>query len=352
MARGSGLFQEKEERENPWKGLARDALIAGAIVAIVLGALYAYAGVWPPLVVVESSSMQHSDQDSSLGVIDTGDMVFQQAAPTTDSIVTYVRGRATGYATYGDFGDVIIFRRGGSSTPVIHRAILYVILHVVTENGTTRQTADVPEITSLSSSEWYAWNRSGGVPTPTRSPMALAFLAIQHMGVNRAINLTFNFDNFPKDDGRAGYVTMGDNNLRIQCNVVPDPCRERGYDPSWIPRIEDVQGRARGEIPWLGLLKLTLQPTESCCPRGWGSTGLDGAPKNSWDSLLLTLIGLVLLPFVLEYAGRGWKKFVSPHMPKINWPWKKKESRIRLSDPTDAEGNPSTWDEPIDDEVL
>jgi signal peptidase I len=344
MARGSGLFQEKEEKKNPWKGLARDVLIAGAIVAIVLASLYAYAGVWPPLVVVESSSMQHSSTESSLGVIDTGDMVFQQAAPTTDSIVTYVRGRAAGYATYGDFGDVIIFRHDGSSTPVIHRAIMYVTLHVVVENGTARQTADVPEIASLPNSEWFAENRTGGAPRPTRNPMSLTSLSILNMGFRREINLTFNFDTLQKDNGRTGYVTMGDHNLN--CPGMPDNCSS-GYDISWkIPRIQDVQGRARGELPWLGLLKLTLQPTSSCCAQ-WGDSE---APKNSWDDLLLTLIGLAALPFVLEYAGRGWTKFVSPHMPKINWPWKK--GTIRVRDPTDAEGNPGTWDEPLDDDEV
>src|SRR2546425_1099668 len=74
--------EDDEEDENFWKGLGRDLLVAAIIVVVFLAAIYAYAGVWPPLVVVESASMQHSGQDSFLGVIDTGDMVFQQAAPT------------------------------------------------------------------------------------------------------------------------------------------------------------------------------------------------------------------------------------------------------------------------------
>src|SRR5207253_8522963 len=95
--------RDRDEDDRPtsfWKGLARDALVAGLIVAVFLGALYLYAGVCPPLVVVESSSMQHGNEASSLGVIDTGDMVFQQAASTRDSVITYVEGRANGYSTY------------------------------------------------------------------------------------------------------------------------------------------------------------------------------------------------------------------------------------------------------------
>src|SRR5713226_1852201 len=144
--------EDDEEDENFWKGLGRDLLVAAIIVVVFLAAIYLYAGVWPPLVVVESSSMQHADRESFLGVIYTGDMVFQQAAPTRSSVVTYLEGRATGYATYGDYGDVIIFRRTGNPTPVIHRAIMYITLHP--PNGTADPTADVPGLLGISN--WTA----------------------------------------------------------------------------------------------------------------------------------------------------------------------------------------------------
>src|SRR5437899_6137132 len=134
--------EEDEEGENFWKGLGRDLQVAAIIVVVFLAAIYAYAGVWPPLVVVESSSMQHSSQESFLGVIDMGDMVFQSPAPTRADVVTYLQGRASGYSTYGDYGDVIIFRRSSSSTPVIHRAIIYVTVN-------TNNTADIPNLALL-----------------------------------------------------------------------------------------------------------------------------------------------------------------------------------------------------------
>jgi len=296
-----------------WKGLARDALVAGVIVAVFLGALYLYAGVWPPLVVVESSSMQHGKEVSSLGVIDTGDMVFQQSAPTRGAVITYVEGRANGYSTYGDFGDVIIFRRAGTPTPIIHRAIMYITVHA---DG----SADVPDISLLPISDWVGQNATGA----THVPMNLKDLTIRSMGYQHNINLTFKFAGFPLAE-RTGYVTKGDNNV--------------DYDPiSSIPRLQDVQGRARGEIPWLGLVKLTLQPTDTCC-RTWGDPE---APKNSWDSLLITLIFLIALPFILEYAARGWTKFVSPHLPEIRWPWRK--SRRPQTDPEDP-GEAGDWED-------
>ena len=55
-----------------FKGL----FIAGAIVIIIILGLFAYSGLWPPLVVVESESMQHSNTTSYIGVIDTGDLVI------------------------------------------------------------------------------------------------------------------------------------------------------------------------------------------------------------------------------------------------------------------------------------
>src|SRR5207245_11293438 len=100
--------EDDEEDETFCKGLGGDLLVAAVVVVVFLAAIYAYARVWPPLVVVESASMQHSSQESFLGVIDTGDMVFQQAAPTRAAVVTYLEGRASGSSRYGDYGDVTL----------------------------------------------------------------------------------------------------------------------------------------------------------------------------------------------------------------------------------------------------
>jgi len=333
---------EEEDRKAFWKGLARDILVAAIIVAVFLGAMYAYAGVWPPLVVVESSSMQHGDLTSYVGVIDTGDMVFQQAAPARSSVTTYLEGRNTcpptssncGYMTYGDYGDVIIFRTG-RPTPVIHRAIMYVQFH-------TNGTADVSDVALLPDSEWAAFRNA----TPTRVPAFIDTLTVRHMGFERNINLTLTFctrspnppypcrSNFPGVGERAGYVTAGDNNVFHTCSLSRSACPS-GYDSLWIARLQDVQGRARGEIPWLGLLKLTLSPSETCCARGWGDPE---APKNSWDALLGGLIFLLALPFILELAGRAWTKYVGPRLPRIRWPWRKADAPGRVRRTGDRSG--------------
>ena len=326
--------EEPEEREHFWRGLIRDLIIAAIIVVVILAAMYAYTGLWPPLVVVESGSMQHSNSESFIGVIDTGDMVFQQAAPTRSSVVTYIEGRASGYSTYGDYGDVIIFNRAGNPTPVIHRAIMFISLHA---NG----TADVPDLGLLTG--WQATNAAG---QPTTTPYFLRSVTIHNMGFQHDLGITFVFCGGPSppacQSGFAGfgprdaYVTMGDNNAYLYCSLQHDPCQaSTPYDTGWLPRQGDIIGRARGEIPWFGLLKLTLAPTESCCT-SWGSPD---APKNSWDSLLVSLIFLLALPLILEYAGRGWTKYIAPRLPEIPWPWKRR-SRADRFDPPDRDDRP------------
>lgn len=299
-----------KEKEHFWKGLVRDLLVAAAIIAILLVAIYAYAGVWPPLVVVESSSMQHGYRESFIGVIDTGDMVLQQAAPTRESVVTYLEGRTAGYQMYGDYGDVIIFRRSSDPTPVIHRAILYIVIH---PNG----TVDVPALANLPTTEWEGTDADGGV---TNSPYYLLEVTIHGMGYNRDLGIRFDLEAFALPGRTDGYITMGDNNAYLYCSQSRDPCAPSvPYDRGWLVAQEDIIGRARGELPWLGLVKLVLSPTGSCC-LSWGD---DEAPKNSWDSLLVSILFLVALPFIIEYAARGWTKYVSPHMPKLRWPWRR-----------------------------
>ena len=102
------------------------------MIVLLIGGLYAHTGTMPPLVVVESSSMIHSEQ-GEIGSIDAGDLILVQET-SFENIVTFaeatdVRNRNYGYETHGMEGDVIIFKKGGSdvSTPIIHRAILRVV---------------------------------------------------------------------------------------------------------------------------------------------------------------------------------------------------------------------------------
>ncbi len=292
--------EEPGEREGPLKGLAKDLFVAFVIILVVLLTISAYTQVWPPLVVVESESMQHGDSESYVGVIDTGDLVFVQAAPSRRDVVTYVEGRATGYSTYGDYGDVIVFRiaRVPSATPIIHRAILYLI-----PNGT--DAADVPDLAKLPTSDWEGVDRSGAT---THSPFGLTYVTIRRMGYLRDLTIIFELTTFLAYR-RAGYVTMGDNNAYDACFLRRDPCEGRTpYDVSWFPAQGDIIGRARGEIPWFGLIKLLVSPATSCC-QGWGDSN---APRNSWDSLALALVAVFAAPFLVEGFAWVWSTYIGP----------------------------------------
>ena len=288
---------DKPKEEGGWKSWLRDIAIALVIMAIVLGGIYAYTGVWPPLVVVESSSMQHSGTESYIGVIDTGDLVFVQAAPARADVVTYLQGRATGYSTYGDYGDVIIFRIASQpqATPIIHRAIMYVV-----PNGTAGTYADVPDLALLPTSEWRGY-RDGSL---VAGAFGLSNVTIQHMGFNHDLTITFPVADYARTYHRAGYITMGDHNA---------PTFDR--TDQWFPAQGDIIGHARGEIPWFGLIKLLLAPAPYCC-QGWGDPH---AAANSWSGLALGIVFLIALPFILEAASWAWGKYawprIKPHVP-------------------------------------
>ena len=55
--------------------MLREVAISIGMVVAILSGLWAYTGSWPPLVVVESNSMIHSEQ-GEVGSIDAGDLVL------------------------------------------------------------------------------------------------------------------------------------------------------------------------------------------------------------------------------------------------------------------------------------
>lgn len=309
--------RKQDKDAGGWKSWVRDIAIAVLLMAIILGAIFAYTGVWPPLVVVESGSMQHNNQESSIGVIDTGDLVFVQAAPTRADVITYVQGRATGYATYGDYGDVIVFRLSNrpQETPIIHRAIMYVI-----PNGTAlcATCADVPDLKLLPNQDWVGTDAGGN---PTHDPKNLQSVEILDMGY-RHLDITFDFSRVSQFFSRgAGYLTMGDNNAP-------------SYDVTWFPIQGDIIGHARGEIPWFGLIKLMLSPSSYCC-QGWGDPH---AASNSWNSLALSLVFLVALPFLLEAASWAWGKYAWPKIkPLLHRKAKPGEEELPPVEPEDED---------------
>ena len=99
------------------QGYLKDVAIAALICLTVLAVLYVYAGTWPPMVSVTSDSM--------VPHLEKGDLVFIQG-PDRGSIMTYEGNDSPGYTSFGEAGDVIVYRPFGNATPIVHRAIRYV----------------------------------------------------------------------------------------------------------------------------------------------------------------------------------------------------------------------------------
>jgi signal peptidase I len=288
--RAPGESQSEEETEGAswpsrktvfWR--ARDSLyfeplVALAVIVVLLVGLFAYTQNWPPVYVVESNSMQHGSSDT-LGLINTGDLVLAQKV-STDSIVPYVVGLSTGYSTYGEYGDVILYHPDGAgTTPIIHRVILYL------DWNSTSSSYSAPDLGGLSCGNApdavYATPGTPGNCGTTDLTGTLDMFHVGWMSVNISLSLT--------SSGlgqHSGFLTMGDN------NPLPDQSGSSAIALSSLVEPGWVIGVARGMIPWFGAVKLLLE----------GQAGM--VPTQSWQFLGLTIAGVILLAFGIHYALR------------------------------------------------
>ena len=277
-------------RKPPVFWRARDSLyfeplVALAIIVVLLVGLYAYTANWPPVYVVESPSMQHGSSDH-LGLINTGDMVMAQKVPTSE-ITPYLVGMVTGYSTYGEYGDVVLYHPNGdtSATPVIHRAILYLVWTGTNSSGPSYSAPELAQLPTGSCGGPNPVYATPGTSNGCATTGITGTLELFHIGW-RAINLSIDLAS-PALGGHSGFLTLGDNNSAFDQSGAPNPQISSLVEPGW------VIGVARGMIPWFGAIKLLLQ----------GSA--QQVPSQSWQFLGLTVAGLVLLAFGIHYALRA-----------------------------------------------
>jgi len=288
--------EEEDEEEGPpaarrpppsgkktvyWR--ARDSLffeplVALAIIVILLVSLFAYTQNWPPVYVVESDSMQHGTSDQ-LGLINTGDLVLAQKVPLS-GITSYEAGARTGYSTYGEYGDVILYwPNGQGSTPIIHRAILYLEWNPNSFSYNATDLTGLPCGTSAPPAYSYVPLRGPANCDTTGLTGTLNLYRVGWQSVNISLDLSS-----PVLGMHSGFLTMGDKNLVTdQLNV---PQFSTLVEPGWII------GVARGMIPWFGAVKLLLQ----------GQAG--SVPPQSWQFMGLTIVAVILVAFGIHYAFR------------------------------------------------
>jgi signal peptidase len=181
----------------------RELLTSVAAVVLVGLLLFAISGVWPPMVAVESGSMEP--------VMHRGDLVFitepgryaPNAAYDGTGVVTVDVGKEVGYTSFGGPGSVVVYDQPGlGGSPIIHRAHFWV---AEGENWYDRANPDYVSAANCA--------QLNNCPAP-----------------------------------HAGFVTKGDANARYdQANGISDPVK-----PEWITGI------ARLRVPYLGLIRLSF----------------------------------------------------------------------------------------------
>jgi len=269
----------------------RDVIIvmvaAVAMVGVVFSGLFVYSGTWPPFSVVESGSMQHSDR-AELGVIDTGDMVVVRTLDKHGQITTYVEGYHTGYRTFGEYGDVIVYERGGGKNPVIHRPIIW-----IDYNGDGTWSA--PSLANYP--YWYILDLTTNEPIDDPDHMKMSGkLVLEKIGFSdKAPYLELN--PFTASFKESGYATMGDN-----------PVTNRNFDQNGV---EGMKGRlvtkdmvlytAGFEIPWVGSLKLYFT-----------GKNVDQIPPNSIPNIIVSVVCLITILVVL-FAFLDWMDSRRPY---------------------------------------
>ncbi|MCD6107897.1 MAG: S26 family signal peptidase [Thermoplasmata archaeon] len=251
----------------------RDIVIAFLILLTIMVSLWGYTGQpFPqaPLVVIESGSMMHKDASfGKLHTIDPGDLVLVVAVHSKADIITYgeaKNGEKTCF-TYGSYGDVLIYRpdtNGDGSisdyidkdrTPIIHRAMC-----------------------------WVEYNKDTRLYT------------VKEYGIINATSITIEelgLENYkPK---WSGFITKGDNNpVCDQSNIYYSP-----ICPQPVP-VSHIIGKARGEIPWFGLIKLAFFGNNVEPQEGWTTILFATAPTDCWICLGICLLILILIPFSLD----------------------------------------------------
>ncbi|MCI4337365.1 MAG: S26 family signal peptidase [Thermoplasmata archaeon] len=260
-----------------------EPLVALAVVLVLLVGLFAYTQNWPPMYVVESDSMQHGYSDQ-VGLINTGDLVLAQKV-TQDQLTPYVVAAQSGYTTYGEYGDVILYHPNGdtSGAPIIHRALVFVSVVGGLYNLPELQGQPCGAASNAVYSVSLTLNSCGTSNIPGSSTLTLF-----HVGW-RSVNVVVPLSAL---GGSSGFLTMGDNNFNPGDTSQGDPDQpflSSLVEPAWIV------GAARGMLPWFGSVKLLLDGNSAEVPsQSWSYMGL---------SLVAIIGGAILLHLFLRAEG-------------------------------------------------
>jgi len=227
-----------------------DICVTLFIIGGIIGSVWLYSGQpfpgSPPLVVIETGSMMHEKEPfGRIGYIDPGDIVIAKAVHDRDDIISYceAKNKFKQYKRYGSYGDVIIYRPMGSKklVPIIHRAICWV---------------DYDEKNGTYTIEEYGIYNATSVDIPELGLHGVKF-------------------------SHSGFITKGDHNPCCDQSPLAGICREP-------VKMEWIVGKAEGELPWFGSLKLLFENSHR------------EVPSDSWLCLSISIIIMITIPMVLD----------------------------------------------------
>jgi signal peptidase len=213
--------------------VVREIAVSVTAVLLIGLLLFSLSGVWPPMVAVESGSMEPHMHRGDLVFITAPERFAPDAAHGETGIVTFRDGERANYRKFGSYGSVVVYQEpGAGGSPIIHRARFWV------EKG----------------ENWY----------DEANP--------SYMGAESCSELP----NCPAPN--AGFITKGDNNPTYdQVNGIADA----PVKPAWIT------GTARVRVPYLGWIRLAFASVTTDAPL-WTSveygTNLGGdtvAPRSA-----------------------------------------------------------------------
>jgi len=258
--------------------------LALLVLAVLLASFFAYLDSWPPAYVVISNSMQHGSGDR-LGYLNAGDVVFVQKVPTS-GIVPYVAGAENGFRTYGEPGDVILYYPNGqtSSTPIIHRAILFLTWNPANHTYNATDLDSFPCSENSSAPSYYiSATPHECATTGLGGGEALILNNVAARTSSLAIGL-----GSASLGSHSGFLTLGDNNTNF--DQAPGSNLSAAIsslvDPGWII------GVARGLVPWFGAIEMIL----------YGDTGT--VSHASWNDLGFSLFGILVLALGVYFLRR------------------------------------------------
>lgn len=253
------------------KSKTKKDLIILVILAILIGGTLAYTQEIPPIYVVASESMEHS-ANWTWGTLNAGDVVLVKRAPDpVKDVTTYVVGRESGYATYGEYGNVLLYH--GPGKIIIHRAMFY-----LTWNNSN------PEVLGYTNQSWI---------TVTSSYVLIKDVGFSHR------NLLVMISGFHNE---SGFITVGDFNLAFRgvYNSTLNAYQAADQYFLGIPPVTSskVVGVAQGQIPWFGLIKLNIMKLYGEWPYS------NEVPNHAYEYLfasLVVIVALALFPYRKVY---------------------------------------------------